>query len=241
MAAESRSYLPLMRFEGIDVQAETVDVADKIAELASQRFRVPLTLNIRRFKSDLEEPLIFRQKAERADLRFDLSGPREAFEETCRDPKSLADAFGVMEALCEKAGEKKNGSTPRALYLIQVGDDPIVKIGVSANPYRRLLDLQGAHYRELFLWGVVFSPDVKAMTLEQRALELASQQGNRLMGEWIAAAPGKVFADVLNLAAEHKVAICNAEVWLHNMLERTKRIAKSNSLRSLTAIARRSI
>lgn len=214
----------------IDMQAEAEDIANKIAELASGRFGIPIIPNFRRFKSDADNPL-YAQKVSRADLCFDLAGDRSGLAASCRDPKQLADAFGVMEALAEGKVGKRMGAPARALYLIQVGDDPIVKIGVSANPYRRLMDLQASNYRELFLWGVIFSPEEKAMTLEQRTLELASLRGNRLMGEWIAAEPEEVFADVLDMAAEHKVAICNAAVWLHNMMEQAKRMAKSKTYR----------
>lgn len=218
---------------GIDVQAEKADIANKIAELSSRRFRLPITVNAKRLKLHDEFPEGWEKVAREADLCFDLSGDRTAFEAACRDASLLANAFGVMEALAEGNAGKRMGAPARALYLIQVGDDPITKIGVSANPYRRLLDLQKAHYRELFLWGVVFSPQEKAMTLEQRTLDLASQRGNRLMGEWIGAAPEEVFADVLEMSVQHKVVVCNAEIWLHNMMEQTKRMARSKTYRSL--------
>lgn len=224
---------------GIDVQAEKADIADKIAELAYQQFRLPLTINATRLKRHDDFPEGWEKVAREADLCFDLTSQSNLFEAACRDPSQLANAFGVMEALCEKVGGKKNGSPPRALYLIQAGEDPIVKIGVSANPLRRLMDLQASHYRELFLWGVIFTPEMKAMTLEQRLLECAQQRGDRLMGEWVAAEPSDLFREILGLAAQHKIAICNAEVWLHNMMERTKRIAKSTSYRGLAATGRR--
>lgn len=215
----------------IDMQAEAMDIADKIAELASERFGIPLTLDVKRFKLHESDPERWKRQVEKADLCFDLTGDRTGFQAACREPSRLADAFGVMEALAEGGGGKAMGAPARALYLIQVGDDPIVKVGVSANPYRRLMDLQKANYRELFLWGVVFSPKEKAMTLEQRTLELAFARGNRLMGEWVSSTPEAVFTDVLNMASEHKVAVCNAEVWLHNMMEQTKRMAKSKTYR----------
>lgn len=153
---------------------------------------------------------------------FDLSGPLEPFVELCRSPHGLADALGVLDALT--GGNKRSAGFERAVYVIQVDDDPICKIGISANPVERLKDLQGAHYRELFLYGVIFCPTRKSETIEQEVLKRASEAGTRLFGEWIAEDPHDILLAALQVARDKKIDVCDAKTWQVNMFDRTKEL-----------------
>lgn len=217
----------------IDKQAAKGDIASTIEKRATERFGVPIKVNARRYKYHDERPESWDFLAAKADLRYDLSGDLSHFLPRCQDQPDLSKAFGIMEALGEKENGKKVGQAEFALYLIQAEDDPIVKIGVSHMPRLRLQSLQSANYRKLAIWAVLFSPDKKAMQIEQRVLEWASEQGIRLCGEWIAADPMDVFMQALIVARDSRIAVCDAGVWTHNLLERTKRLARSPRVKFL--------
>ena len=71
------------------------------------------------------------------------------------------------------------------VYFIQAGDDGSVKIGISADPERRLELLQGAHYEELVL--LAYRPGTLAMEKRLHSKFAAW----RIRGEWFEAdAPG---------------------------------------------------
>lgn len=202
------------------MQATYVDKAAIVKSRASAKFGVPTKSTAKPPKPSGVDPLGFETHVERYPLAFDLDGnPPSLFEPSCRDVTMIARAAGMMEALVE------DGCYERALYLIQVDDDPIVKVGVSCNPVKRLEQLQAANYRELFLWCVVFTASKQATTLERRVLEWASESGNRLHGEWINSEPHMVFEKVIDFATEHQIPTCNAEIWLDNHIQRVKRAA----------------
>lgn len=217
------------------MQAAKQDIAHNIENRASEQYGVPIRLNLIRRKWHQSDPETWERMATAADLCFDLSGDLECFEERCRSPEPLAQAFGVQEAMLEKTNGKRTSPGEYALYLIQVEDDPIVKIGISTQPRLRLQSIQDAHYRELSIWGVVYSPDRQVMTIEQSVLGWANQAGNRLRGEWIAAEPKEIFMRVLEVARDQNIAVCDAGVWTANLLNRTKRLMRSG-FRSLRDI-----
>lgn len=161
---------------------------------------------------------------------FDLSGDLRFFAELCKDDCGLADAIGMLTALAD--GNDRTSGFEKAVYVIAVGDDPISKIGISANPLKRVEDLQGAHYRELRLHAVIFCPGRKAMTIEQDVLARAASDGSRLMGEWIAEAPDNVLAAAIESARRNKLDICDALTWRDNMIARTKELYRRQRARS---------
>lgn len=217
----------------VDVQATFTDKAEIVKRRASEKYGVPCCSTAVILKSDMYFPERVDLQLSRMPLKFDLSVESDGFEAACRDRQHIANAIGMMSAIGEDGGGEK------ALYLIQAGDDPIVKVGVSNNPVQRLEALQSAHYRELSLWGVVFTTNRKATFLEQRILEAASGMGLRLLGEWVNMAPSQVFSVLLDQSRQHRIPICNAKIWLDNMISETRRIANSSPLhRRLQRIAR---
>lgn len=159
---------------------------------------------------------------EKTGQAFDLSGDFSVAMEACRSAEKLADAIGMLTAL---AGAKdRTAGFEKAVYVIQVADDPICKIGVSANPLKRVEDLQGSHYRELFLYAVVFCPTRHAVAIEQAALARASEAGDRLMGEWVSMTPEDTLRMIFEVARDDNRAICDGRIWFDNMVQRTVRM-----------------
>jgi hypothetical protein len=155
---------------------------------------------------------------------FNLSGDILPAMEACRKPEGIADAIGLLSAM---AGEKTRSSGfEKAVYVIHVLDDPITKIGVSADPIKRLGDLQAAHYRELQLHAVIFCPKRNAVAIEQAVLRRASERGDRLLGEWIAAEPDEVLRMAIEAARDGDWPICDGRTWFENRVARVKAWAK---------------
>lgn len=172
---------------------------------------------------------------------FDLGEDLDAHIEVCKEPAGLADAFGMMTAL---ANDRRNRSSgfEKAVYVIQVEDDPICKIGISADAVARCNELQGAHYRNLFLHAVIFSPTRKAMTIEQAVLARASEEGNRLLGEWVNYEPDEVVRMALEFARDKKIPVCDGRTWFENVCERTRKAHKAmKELRLYGGSARRNL
>lgn len=85
------------------------------------------------------------------------------------------------------------------VYFISAGGSPI-KIGVSDNPSRRLLDLQTAHYQKLYLLYTLKCGN------RQQALEVESAFHRwydelRIRNEWFKLTPAQVGSDVALLTA----------------------------------------
>lgn len=166
----------------------------------------------------------YRHIANRGQV-FDLDEGVDSAATACRSPEGLADAIGMLTALAGK--NERTAGFEKAVYVIQVADDPICKIGVSANPIRRVADLQACHYRELFLYAVIFCPTRRSVTIEQEVLEQASQAGNRLLGEWVAYPPEVTLRMALETARDKRIDVCDGKTWFSNMVERTKVLHKA--------------
>jgi hypothetical protein len=156
---------------------------------------------------------------------FDLTGDFEAAKAACRDVQGVADAVGLLDAMSDDKRGRTSGFA-KAVYVISVMDDPIAKIGVSANPIRRHADLQASHYRELVLNAVVFCPKHNAVAIEQEVLRRAREAGDGLMGEWIAADPDDVLHMVMEAAVSLDVPICDGRQWFDNQFAKARALAK---------------
>lgn len=147
----------------------------------------------------------------------------EPYIDLCRDPKGVADSVGLLSALCADTRWLAQ-NTERVLYIIGVEDEPITKIGVSADPIKRLADLQQGHYQGLFLHSVYFCPKTGGGKLEQAALKDAADI--RLRGEWVAEWPHEAAARVLRVSAEKKIGVCDGATWQRASLARTQATAR---------------
>jgi hypothetical protein len=155
-----------------------------------------------------------------AGLEFDLSEDIEPAMAACRSAEGLADAIGMLTAIGGRG--HRTAGFEKAVYVIQVDEDPITKIGVSANPLERVADLQAAHYRELSLFAVIFCPLRQAVAIERGVLRRAEDTGTRLLGEWINADAHKVLRSAFEVARDGPFAVCDGKTWLANMIEKTK-------------------
>lgn len=193
--------------------------AEPLRQWASLPSEAPLSViqrNVRISPQDVDSILVPGGEC------FDLENhPLAAFVGACRSPEGLADAVSLLEAIATTRTRTRSSGTERAVYIIQVADDPICKIGVSANPLRRALDLQAAHYREIFLWAVLFCPTRKSVSIEQKVLGNASADGTRLMGEWVAKDPLSVLMETLTVARDNQWPVCDGRTWFRNMVNRT--------------------
>lgn len=168
---------------------------------------------------------------------FDLSGDLDPFMDACRAKAGLDDAISLLTALAD--GPSRTAGFEKAVYVIRVAGDPISKIGVSANPSKRLMDLQAAHYRELELHAVIFCPKRKSVSIEQAVLQRANQAGNRLMGEWIADEPDNVLRAALECARDGKHQICDGASWFRNMALRARELHRLNKDRQVNHLRQR--
>lgn len=163
---------------------------------------------------------------------FDFErGEISDFIDECREFSGLAHAFGMMEALAEGKNYRTAGG-PRSLYVMGIEDrDDIAKIGVSANAFRRVEDIQGSHYSRVRLYGVMFFPTRKSETVEQGVLREAQERGDRLMGEWIKARPADVFRAAMEYARDNKIPVTDGMTWFEDMRDRTLELGRRRNRR----------
>ncbi|MEM9085319.1 MAG: hypothetical protein AAGB23_05300 [Pseudomonadota bacterium] len=149
----------------------------------------------------------------------------ELAAKACSDPEGWRTAIGMLEAIAEKG---RSSGAAKALYVIGVeGREDVCKIGVSANPLKRLDDLQGGHYRKLFLHGIAFSPLHKAVTVEQGVLAC----DDRLRGEWMADNVESVLRRALLFAFENKIGLIDGKTYFADMAKRTRELARTSKFR----------
>ncbi len=168
---------------------------------------------------------------------FDLFEGFDAAIDACRSPYGLADAIGMMTAIAGAKG--RSAGFEKAIYVIQAGDEDISKVGVSADPLKRRQELQGAHYLPLTIYGVVFCPTRKSVTIEQSVLQAAAEGGTRLMGEWVSASPDTVLRKVLEIARDGDFPVCDGKTYLANMIARTRALARHNTKHGISYRANR--
>ncbi len=157
----------------------------------------------------------YNQSNNRREMMFDLGDSFEAETVACTKPEGLASAFGMLEALEE--AKPKYGGTFRCLYIFHAEGTKFCKIGVSVNPIRRVADIQSANPVPVSLYACVFSPVMKAGSLEQKVLQEALEDGVRAEGEWIRATPQDALERVFRLAKRECMPICDASTWFENM------------------------
>lgn len=150
------------------------------------------------------------------------------FEAACCDPRGWCDAFGMLEALSERS---RTAGYAKAVYVIGVeGEAAVAKIGVSADPLRRVVELQSSHYRRLFLHGVIFTPTRKSETVEAAILNMADEDGDRMCGEWVNWTPEDTLSRALFYALNVGIPVCDAMTWRDDMIRRTKALAVKRRL-----------
>ena len=162
---------------------------------------------------------------------FDLSSGIDKILPCFRDEVGIAQALGMMRAM---GGDKAKG-LERAVYVIGVEDRDISKIGVSADPMGRLGDLQGCHYRKLYLHGLVFPVRRHSVSIEQAALRTAREAGNGLNGEWVSMKPQDALRLVVETARDGKWNITDARGWYRNVICRVKARAKDGRCKKYVA------
>lgn len=72
------------------------------------------------------------------------------------------------------------GSARSNLYVIQEGDNGVLKVGIAGHPVRRLMMLQTGNYRRLHLRAVFEGTDRSCMAVEAYLLRYFDRAG----GEW---------------------------------------------------------
>lgn len=154
---------------------------------------------------------------------FDLSRPIDEFIPILRDENVNSMAFGMLRAV----GENGTKGNEKAVYIIGVGDAHVSKIGISYDPIGRMNNLQGAHYADLHIHAVVFCPTRKSGSIEQVALERATEQGKRLRGEWVAMSPDDALRLVLETARDNNWPVCDGQTWFTNIAARTRQLMQS--------------
>lgn len=76
-----------------------------------------------------------------------------------------------------------------ATYIIGLADTDICKIGFSANPLKRISQMQTALWADVVCHALFWAPVNIAGMIEMRSLNLAKKEGLRLRGEWVALPP----------------------------------------------------
>ncbi len=66
------------------------------------------------------------------------------------------------------------------------GNYDVSKIGISANPIKRLSQMQTALWSDVLLHALIWAPLNIAVSIEAKALRLAKAEKLRLRGEWVA-------------------------------------------------------
>lgn len=71
------------------------------------------------------------------------------------------------------------------IYFIGPGKGRPIKIGISNNPYKRLISMQTSHWEQLHILGSFWAETIpKARKVEQSAHKTARANGVHLSGEW---------------------------------------------------------
>lgn len=154
------------------------------------------------------------------NLAFDMGEDVSAFMSLCKSEDGLASAIGMLRAMSAK--NSRTSGYEKAVYVIAVEGRAITKIGISADPIKRLRDLNNSHYRKLRLHGVVFCPTRKSGSIEQEALLRATLRKKRLKGEWTELEPDEALQVVLESARDGDWPTCDGRTYLDNMIARTK-------------------
>jgi hypothetical protein len=76
-----------------------------------------------------------------------------------------------------------------ATYVIGLAGTGVCKIGFSANPLKRMTQLQTALWADVVCHALFWAPTNIAGTIELRALNLAKKEKLRLRGEWVSLSP----------------------------------------------------
>lgn len=159
----------------------------------------------------------------RTERMFTLEGDLIAEMAACRNPEWIASAIGMLGAI---AGSQKLGPEEsfRCLYIIQEDGGPHCKIGVSADPTKRVYELQAANPFPLTLHACLFSPKLVIGQLESGSLRRAAELGIRAQGEWIRSTAEDALRMVLEYARDECVPVCDAETWFQDMRDKTLRV-----------------
>lgn len=157
--------------------------------------------------------------------RIDLNASMAAATESVCDPEGWAHAIGMLEAIAEQG---RQSGDAKALYVIGVEDrETIAKIGVSANPIARLAELQGSHYRRLYLHAIVFTPMRNAVKIERGVL----QAPERMQGEWLELSVGDVLTRALEYARDNEIPVVDGRNWFADTAKRTRELFRQTKMR----------
>lgn len=151
----------------------------------------------------------------RLDLMFDLGGERDTAKESCRDPKWIAAALGMLRAI--EGSTRVAATSHRCLYVMEAEGSGFCKVGVSVDPVDRAVSIQTACPHPIRLHACVFSPTLQVGILEQATLRRASRMGVSAQGEWIKATADEAMALVLDVAWRECIPVCDAETWFLNL------------------------
>ena len=145
------------------------------------------------------------------------------FASATAEPQSISRAMQVRDAI---AGEGLGVAIDAAVYVVGIRGRNVCKIGVAANPTRRIWDLQRGSADKLEVFSLVWALNGGAYSLEALCLKVAKKLGLRLHGEWVSLDASSATTLVATVASSMETAFADSAMWLRNRV----RIANAKAM-----------
>lgn len=185
--------------------------------LAVASNRLIVRLNRRNASSELRSIFGEHVLHEKSDPSRGWMSPDEAEQADARQTWVDQRAIQAAMLLINKARQ----IVPQDTCLYVVSDGRASKIGVSADPHRRLQALQTSSSAPLSVYALVWS-SLPAVKVEQAALRRLANAGVSVLREWAFTSPSEALSAILAAARELGAKVAPAGVALGELIHRLR-------------------
>ena len=145
-----------------------------------------------------------------AEHRFlDFSRPRRDLLAVISEPVSLAKALALVHAAPDE--------NRAALYVMQPGDLPVSKIGMSQDPHGRRIEHQTHSWTDISICGLIWGSTTAIAHLEYRCKYLGKREGTILRGEWHGLEPDEAIGLAIEAAQDRDYHYTDSQSLIDNL------------------------
>lgn len=150
--------------------------------------------------------------------------PKGIYRLDCKasEPSEFISAFsdkiknGHAAALLDAAKYGAVKSLDHVVYVVATESRGASKIGYTADPLRRMANLQNSNYEKLEYSHLFWIPEKVALGVEKFALRLAKKMDKLIHGEWVDMSPDEAAFLVGTVIAESGAACSNSAMFIAN-------------------------
>lgn len=124
--------------------------------------------------------------------------------------------WGEMNRLALNVANGVASATYGCIYFIGPVDGSPLKIGISLNPFSRLIELQIGNWEELVLHGVIWADFEDAEKIEKTSHKIADKSGILARGEWVWGSLETCIDLVMEAAQKKKLPLFTPAMVIHN-------------------------